>query len=156
MNITERLLNALFNEEGLKFVHDDEMRPNANYFWVSSVDYPGVYLRVYAGAEGGGNLTNRYSVNDQYVSGVLCLDTDMMELYDDEAEFEYIETGSDYEGYLSSDQMLEDTYLLDTPCIAYLNQENVTEQGYLNFEDDITTISKVADNMYRQLADAVA
>lgn len=156
MRISQQKLNHLFKEEGLNFVHDDEMRPNANYFWVSSVEYPGVYLRIYAGAEGGGNLTNRYSINDQFVSGVLCLDTDVIHQYDDEAESEYIEPSSDYKKYLNSVQMEKYTSIFDTPCIAYLNQENVTEEGYLNFEDDITTISKVADNMYRQLADAVA
>ena len=84
------------------------------------------------------------------------MDTDVIHQYDDEAESEYIEPDSDYEKYLNSVQMEKYTSIFDTPCIAYLNQENVTEEGYLNFEDDITTISKVADNMYRQLADAVA
>lgn len=83
MRITEELLNNLFKEEGLRFTHDDEMRPNANYYWVSSDSYPGACLRVYAGAERGGNLVNRYSVNDQYVSGILCLDSDSFDVLDD-------------------------------------------------------------------------
>lgn len=141
MRITEELLNNLFKEEGLRFTHDDEMRQNANYYWVASDSYPGVCLRVYAGAERGGNLVNRYSVNDQYVSGILCLDSDILDAdFDkDEVEFEFVEKGSPYEKYLMSVGLYKDhdLYLNGTPCVAYVDQENVTDYGYLDFADDI-------------------
>lgn len=172
MRITEELLNNLFKEEGLRFTHDDEMRPNANYYWVSSDSYPGVCLRVYAGAERGGNLVNRYSVNDQYVSGILCLDTNVFNVFDEEFEVVglCLDTDDDdlelelYEEFLMRDEMFEDhgkkfleyLYFNGTPCVAYVDQENVTDYGYLNFADDIASIRNVADLMFRQLADAVA
>ena len=152
MRITEEILNQLFKEEGLKFEHDDEMRKNANYYWVSSEEYPGVCLRVYAGAEEGGNLVNRYSVNDQFVSGVLCLDVDAIGdfVYDDEEDVD-----REYQYYLY-DNEYSYLYFNDILCVAYVDQENVTPNGYLDFHDDIGSIRKVAEEMYRQLSDAVA
>ncbi len=151
MRISQQKLNHLFKEEGLYFVHDDEMRENANYYWVSSEEYAGAYLRVYAGAEGGGNLVNRYSVNDQFVSGVLCLDAYAIDDYVYDNEDEYSEYYNNiYDGEYSY------LYWNDIPCVAYVDQENVTQNGYLDFHDDIGSISKIAELMYRQLADAVA
>ena len=162
MRITKKLLNFLFEEEGLRFTHDDEMRPDADYYWVSSDRYPGVCLRVYFGAESGGNLINRYSVNDQYVSGILCLDTAVLNYDFDENEVKFESTVA---AWMMCDDLLAEPqyphenlyiYLHGTPCVAYVDQENVTDYGYLNFVEDLTSISNVADLMYRQLADAVA
>lgn len=127
--INEDFLNDLFREEGLVFEHDDEMRVNANYYWVSSRTYSDTSLRIYAGAEKDGNLTNRYSVNDQSVSGILCIASEKLE---------------DSTGITS-----------DIQFVAYQNQEDITSDGYLYFGDNITTIRGVAEQINRQFEDAV-
>lgn len=106
--------------------HDDSVPSNVGIYKFRHEDFPGRFVKIYVGCEKQYSLTNRRTPFLKDVSGILCINSD---------EMDFLTT--------CCDRIKE---------ISYISTSELSENGYVKFNDYLMTSDDVEGIWYSQLS----
>ena len=105
--------------------HDDSVPSNVGIYKFRHEDFPGRFVRIYVGCEKQHSLTKRCTPFLKDVSGILCINSEEM-------------------GFLTTFDKIKE--------ISYISTSQLSEKGYVNFNNFLMTADDVEGIWYSQLS----